>query len=183
MAPHTDEGADRVWKLDYLAAVAMRYHSRRGSFLHRVARIEPVCTILLGSSAFAAATSGLTWAVMALTLTTALLSAILLAYGVADRARLHERQFQQWAQFRADVANADPADAAAIRGLEARQMQISAESPDQLEALTIICMDKENEFRRADERYDVGPWQRAFAQWFTFPWRRFDTVSKPPPSP
>lgn len=177
--PHRTDREDRIWALDYRAAVAMRYHSRRRAFLDGVARAEPVMTLLLGSSAFAAATGEWTTAVMALTLLTALLSAVLLAYGVADRARIHERLFKEWAAFRADLARVAPGDEAALRGMEARRLEIGAETPHQLKALTILCMNEENDFRRAPERYRVGRAQTMLAQIVTLPFQRFDSVAAP----
>ena len=155
----------------------MRYHSRRQSFLDGLARAEPVATLLLGSSAFAAATTGVTWLVLTLTLLTALLSAVLLAYGVADRARQHERLFKAWAGFRADLARIAPGDAAAMRAMEARRLEIGAETPHQLLALTILCQNEENEFRRADERWRVGRVQAMLANILTLPFQRFEPVA------
>jgi len=179
--PMSDTGwEDRHWALDYRAAVAMRYHSRRQSFLEGLARAEPVATLLLGSSAFAAATKEITWLVMALTLLTAMLSALLLAYGVAERARLHERLFKAWAAFRADLAHIAPGDESALRVMEARRLEIGAETPHQLQALTILCQNEENEFRRASERWRIGPVQTALAQFLTLPFQRFEAVPSPP---
>ncbi|MFZ4410653.1 MAG: hypothetical protein ACOYOH_25135 [Paracraurococcus sp.] len=179
--PTTDtDREDRTWALDYRAAVAMRYHSRRRSFLDGLARAEPVATLLLGSSAFAAATTGLTWLVMALTLLVALLSAVLLAYGVAERAKLHERLFKAWAGFRADLARLAPDDDAALRAMEARRLEIGAETPHQLLALTILCQNEENEFRRAGEQWQVGRVQAALANILTLPFQRFERLPAPP---
>jgi hypothetical protein len=177
--PQRSDGADRIWALDYRAAVAMRYHSRRRAFLDGLARAEPVMTLLLGSSAFAAATSGLNSAVMALTFLTALLSAVLLAYGVADRARVHERLFKEWAAFRGKLARVAPGDEGALRDMEARRLEIGAETPHQLKALTILCMNEENDFRRAPERYRIGRAQMMLAQIVTLPFERFEPVTAP----
>lgn len=170
----TPEWEDQRWALDYRAAVAMRYHARRQAFLDSLARAEPVMTLLLGSSAFAAATSGWTTAVLALTLLTALLSAVLLAYGVAERVRRHERQFKAWSAFRVDLARLDPGDAAGLRAMEARRLEIGAETPPLLTALVILCQNEENEYRRAPERWRVGRAQRLLANLLTLPFQRFE---------
>lgn len=173
-----EEWDDQRWALDYRAAVAMRYHARRQSFLDSLARAEPVTTLLLGSSAFAAVTAGWITLVMVLTLLTALLSAVLLAYGVAERVRLHERQFKAWAAFRADLARLEPGDIAGLRAMEVRRLAIGAETPPLLTALAILCQNEENEYRRAPERWHVGRVQAALAQVVTLPFQRFDQVTR-----
>jgi len=174
-----DTAADRLWALDYRASVAMRYHSRRRAFLDGFARAEPVLTLVLGSSAFAAATSGYTQLVMTLTLLTAMTSAVLLAYGVGERARLHERLFKAWAAFRADLARVAPEDADGLRTMEARRLEIGAETPHQLLALTILCQNEENAYRRSPEQYRVSPLQATLANVLTLPFQRFEPLPAP----
>jgi hypothetical protein len=174
-----DSREDRIWALDYRAAVAMRYHSSRRAFLDGVARATPVLSLLLGSSAFVAATGGPTEWVKWLTLLNVLLSAVVLAYGVAERGRTHEKLFKSWAAFRADLARLAPEDEAGLREMEARRLEIGADTPHQLQALTILCQNEENAFRRATEFYSVGPWQRAVAQFLTLPFQRFEVKHRP----
>jgi len=174
------DAADRVWALDYRAAVAMRYHARRRAFLESFSRLEPVLTLLLGSAAFAAAVSSLGALVPWLTLGTALVSALVLAFGTGERARLHERLFREWATFRATLARVDPADEAALRELEARRLELGADTPPQLHALTVLCQNEENEFRRSGERYEVSAFQRAVANLLTLPFARFGLIQYGP---
>lgn len=170
---HEMRNEDRLWQLEYQASVAMRYHSRRQAFLDSVARGEPMLALLVGSSAFAAATVKDSELTQALTLLTVALSAFALAFRPGDKARVHEDLFRRWAAFRGELVRIEAADELAIRDAEVAALEIGGVTPHQLQALTILCMNEENEFRRSPERYRMGGVQKALAQYVTLPFQNF----------
>lgn len=170
---------DQIWDLDYDASVAMRYHAHRRAFLDATARLVPVVSLVLGSSAFAVAVAGMpngAALVKWLTLALVLFSAINLAFGVAERARLHDSLFRRWAEIREKLAALDPNDSAALQAIQVARAKIDGETPLQLYALTVMCQNEENEVRRANEHYNVPPLQRFLAQFFTVPFFTFPLV-------
>lgn len=160
---------NRWCDLDYDSAVAMRYHGRRQGFMEFLARLDPALTILLGGTAFATIVTDYKGIAAGAALAAAGVSAINLAFGLADRARLHEGLYRRWGQLRADLALIEQDDDAALRALEVKRAAIDAESPWQLEALSVMCENEEKKFRRSGPLYKVGWCQRALANLFTLP--------------
>ncbi len=159
----------RRHELDYDSAVAMRYHGRRKAFLDALSRLDPAATILLGGTAFATVFAGHANIAAAAGLTAAILSALNLAFGLSDRARLHEDIFRKWGELRAELAAIPHDDDTILRQLEVKRAKIDAESPWQLLALSVICENEEKKMRRDGELFRVGAVQRALANWFTLP--------------
>lgn len=160
---------ERWCDLDYDSAVAMRYHGRRQGFMDFLARLDPALTILLGGTAFATVMVDLKPVAAVASLAAAGASAINLAFGLSDRARLHEGLFRRWGQLRAELALIEQDDEAALRSLEVKRAAIDAESPWQLEALSVMCENEEKKVRRSGPIYKVGWLQRTFANLFTLP--------------
>jgi hypothetical protein len=155
--------------LDYDSAVALRYHGRRKSFLDMCARIGPALSVIFGSGAFATIiVHDVFWAaVCALVVTIA--SALNLAFGIAERARLHESLFRRWGEIRVGLAALTENDDAELRKLEISRETLDAESPWQLLALSVLCENEEKDFRREGPLYKVEWLQRALANWLTLP--------------
>lgn len=163
---------ERYHNLDYDSGVAMRYHGRRKAFLDFLARLDPALSVVLGGTAFATVISGHPKAAAAAGLAVALISALDLAFGLSDRARLHEALFRRWGTIRAELAVINEEDEAALRKLEVERARVDAESPWQLLALSVLCENEEKEMRRTGPLYRVGWLQRALANLLTLPgWR------------
>ena len=167
--------AERRWDLEYRASVARRYHVRRAAFLDSLARLEPIVPLILSASAFAAVTNYLSDWVKGLTLTTAVFSALALAFRIGDRAKLHDQLYRRWTEVLERLLALDPAEEAGLRALESEWLKISAETPHQLRALSILCQNEENEFRRTGEIYRIGGLQRLLINWVTLPFASFKT--------
>jgi hypothetical protein len=163
---------ERLHHLDYDSAVAMRYHGRRKAFLDGLSRLDPALSVVLGGAAFATVVAGYPTVAAVSGLLVAFTSALNLAFGLTDRARLHENLFRQWGEVRADLALLADDDDASLRGLEVKRAKIDAGSPWQLLALSVICENEEKQVRRDSPLFRVGRMQWLFANWLTFPgWR------------
>lgn len=160
---------ERLHDLDYDSAVALRYHGRRKAFLDGLSRLDPTLSVILGGTAFATVVAGYSKVAAGAALAVAGVSAINLAFGLTDRARLHEALFRRWGELRAKLVMLSEEDDAALRSLEVERAQIDAESPWQLRALSVLCENEEKEVRRTGPIYRVGWIQRSLANWFTLP--------------
>jgi len=173
---------ERVHVLDYDSAVALRYHGCRKEFFSALSRADPALSIVLGSAAFATVLLGHKWLAAASGLAVAFVSAVDLAFGLGDRARRHEDLFRRWGALRADLPVLDENDECALRLLEVKRAQIDAESPWQLEALSVLCENEERLVRRDATSFHVGWMQRALANWFTLPGWQPTEERVPPPA-
>ena len=166
------ESRERHYLLDYVSAVAMRYHAHRRSFLEFASKGGTALSLLFGTAAFGVLVSGHPGLAKVATAAVAGVSALNLAFGTADAARKHGELFRKWADLRAELATTSPDDAAAVARLEVQRAKIDGESPGQLEALSVICENEEKEVRRSGDLYRVGFVQRALANLLTLPgWR------------
>lgn len=161
--------SERHHNLEYDSAVAMRYHGRRQAFLDFLSRLDPALSVILGGAAFATVVAGLPHLAAAAGLAVALTSALNLAFGLSDRARLHESLFRRWGLIRAELAQIMEEDDAALRALEIKRAQLDAESPWQLLALSVMCENEEKLVRRHGSIHRVGWLQRTVANLFTLP--------------
>ncbi len=155
--------------LDYDSAVAMRYHGRRKMFLDNLSRLDPALSIILGGAAFGTIVTGHAHLAAVASLLVAATSGLNLAFGLSDRARLHEDLFRRWGKVRAELAALPDGDDAALRVLEVERAVIDAESPWQLEALSVICENEEKAVRRDKTLFHVGWLQRVLSNWLTLP--------------
>lgn len=169
---------DRRWDLEYRASVARRYHVRRAAFLENLARLEPIVPLLLSATAFAAVTNYMSFWVKVLTLTTAVVSALTLAFRIPDRAKLHDQLYRRWTEILDRLLSLNPDDATGVRALESEWMKISADTPHQLRALSILCQNEENEFRRSGDIYRIGWFQRLLVNWVTLPLVSFEAEKR-----
>lgn len=160
---------EREHILDYDSSVAMRYHGRRKMFLDNLARLDPALSIIFGGAAFGTIITGHAHLAAAASLLVAATSGVNLAFGLSDRARLHEDLFRRWGKLRAGLAALPHGDDVALRLLEVERAVIDAESPWQLEALSVICENEEKEVRREYPRFKVGWLQRVLSNWLTLP--------------
>ena len=161
---------ERLDNVDYDSAVGMRYHGRRKAFLDVLSRLDPALSLLLGGVAFTTVVTGYSNPAAAAALTIAILSALNLAFGLGDRARLHERLQREYGVLRAELVSVDFGDEAALRRIKVMHTKIDADSPEQLNALSVLCENEEKAVRRSGTLYRVGPAQRMLANWFTLPW-------------
>jgi len=160
---------ERRHVLDYDSAVAMRYHGRRKAFLDALARLDPAMSLIFGAAAFGTVTTGHPTVAAGCALLVAATSAINLAFGLSDRARLHEDLFRRWGSLRGDLARLSGEDDTSLQLLEVRRAAIDAESPWQLVALSALCENEEKEVRQTGPLVRVGGLQRAVANWLTLP--------------
>lgn len=172
---------ERAWALEYQASVAMRYHARRRAFLRNLSRLEPIMTLIVGSSAFitaAGAFSGDSDWLVYLTLGVVVLTVISIVFDFSGRSYEHDALFRRWAQFRASLTTLDVHDDRRLTEMEAAKLSIDAETPHTIQALAVICQNEENEFRRAPARYHVSALQKIFSNIFTFPFARFEEIQQ-----
>lgn len=160
---------ERRHHLEYDSAVALRYHGRRQGFLDFLSRLDPALSVILGGAAFATVVAGYPKIAAVAALGVALTSALNLAFGLSDRARLHESLFRRWGSIRAELALLADDDDQALRQLEVKRAELDAESPWQLLALSAMCENEEKVMRRSGPLYRVGWLQRMFANLFTLP--------------
>jgi hypothetical protein len=158
--------------LDYDSSVAMRYHIKRRAFLEALDRIDPAITVIFGSAAFATILTGHSyWAATAAGIAT-IVSAINLAFGIGERARLHDSLYRRWAALKSDLVNLANDAEPALRQLEVKRAEIDADSPAQLKVLTILCDDAERRVRGEGGISKVRWWQHLTANLLSLPpWR------------
>jgi hypothetical protein len=167
--------------LDYDSAVALRYHGRRKEFLNALSRLDPALSVIFGAAAFGTLMKGLPNIAAACAVVVAATSAINLAFGLSDRARLHEDLFRRWGDVRGDLAELVADDDIGLRLLEVKRAKIDAESPWQLAALSALCENEEKEVRRTGPLVRIGRVQRILANWLTLPGWHPDLVSDAAP--
>lgn len=177
--------SERRHVLDYDSAVAMRYHGYRRAFCENASKLGTGLSLILGTAGFAAlATQRPEMAAVAAGLVAAV-NALNLACGTADAGRRHSEIFRRWGDLRADLADTGPEDERALRRLEVKRAKIDAESPTQLEALSILCENEEKELRREGPIYRVPRLNRVLANFIDLPgWQPRETqreaFSSPP---
>jgi hypothetical protein len=163
------DASERRHVLDYDSAVAMRYHGRRRAFCENVSKLGTGLSLLLGTAAFAALTVDWPETAKAAAGLVAAINGLNLAFGVADAGRRHGEIFRRWGKLRAELADAGPDDERALKRLEVKRAKIDAESPTQLEALSVLCENAEKEMRDEGPLYHV-PWlNRVLADLFDLP--------------
>jgi hypothetical protein len=161
--------SSRKYMLDYDSSVAMRYHAARRSFLEGLDRLDPALTVIFGSTAFAAiVTAHPVIAASAAALATTV-SALNLAFGVGERARLHDTLFRRWADLKAELISLKKDDEPGLQQIEIKRARIDGDSPGQLLALTVLCDDDERRVRGAGGLSHVRGYQRFLANWITLP--------------
>ena len=148
---------ERRYVLDYDSAVAMRYHGYRRAFCETTSKLGTGLSLIFGTAGFAALAAQQPGPAVLATGLVAAVNALILAFGTADAGRRHSEIFRRWGDLRANLAETAPDDERALRRLEVKRAKIDAESPTQLEALSIICENEEKEMRQEGLRYHV-PW-------------------------
>lgn len=171
--------------LDYDSAVAMRYQGYRRAFCENASKLGTGLSLILGTAGFAALAAQQPGPAVVATGLVAAVNALILAFGTADAGRRQGEIFRRWGDLRADLADAAPDDERALRQLEVKRAKIDAESPTQLEALSILCENEEKELRSEGPMYDVPRLNRIFASFFDLPgWHprkvRQHDLSSPP---
>lgn len=163
---------DRHHILDFDSSVAMRYHSRRRSFLEFLSRLDPALTLILGGATFGTLVSGYPVIATYAAFATTAASAINLTFDTAARARKHDALFRSWADLRSDLALVPQEDDAMLRQLEVKRARLDGECPGQITVLSIICENEEKVQRETGPTCRVRWWQHLFSNWFTLPpWR------------
>ena len=163
--------SERLHILEYDSAVALRYHGRRKAFLDGLSRVGPAISVIFGSASFAGVISNHPEIAGGAGIVVVIFSALNLAFGWGERARLHERLFREWASLIGKLAMLPEGDDS-LRVLEVERAKIDGDSPNQLYALSAICENEEKEVRGYGALVRIGRWQRAFANWGTIPgWR------------
>ncbi|MBL6080696.1 hypothetical protein JMJ56_22010 [Belnapia sp. T18] len=169
---------ERVHNLDYDSAVAMRYHGKRRSFCENVAKAGTGLSLILGTAAFAAVSSKVPEVAALATGLVAIINAANLAFGTADAGRRHGEIFRRWGELRADLAKITDGDDKSLRALEVTRAKIDAESPTQLDALSVLCENAEKEMRREEPLYHVPTLPRLLANFVDVPgWEPKEVVS------
>lgn len=154
--------------LEWLASVAMRYHNRRRAFLEKVARVDPLITVITGGATYTALVGGASALGATIALVSAFVGALSLTCNFGESARKHGDLYRRWALLRGNLRKLNEHDQASLIDLELERANIEADTPSQLEALSVICENEEREFRR-NPSHRVFWHQRIFAQVFTLP--------------
>lgn len=146
----------------------MRYHKRRRSFLEKISRIDPLITFLTGGATFTALIGGAPAVGKAIALICAIVGAFTLIFNFGESARNHGDLYRRWALLRGKLRKLAEQDEAGLKELEQERAQIEADTPSQLEALSVICENEEREVREKTT-HRVYWYQRMFANFFTLP--------------
>src|SRR5580658_561342 len=163
------------------ALSSIRYLSKRRSFFDFLHAFSKAVAAILGGAAFFVLVGGkdvemAKWAALAV----AIVSALDVAFGFAERARKADRQDQRFAELAADLEALDPEDLdpKAVRNAAEKRLMIEKDDPTVLVALNIICHDEEAvaEGYGEEELHKMGWVQRQCAQILTMPWFKVEPL-------
>lgn len=108
-------------------------------------------------------------------------SGINVAYGPAERARLHDALYRRFATLAGDMSRIPEPSEDAYRQFLSACIAIESDEPTQITVLNMICHNIECEARGAPpaHQYKIRWYQRAFANICSLPPDRWERLSQP----
>ena len=164
---------ERRSDLGEITVLASAYHSKRQDFLDRCAKLDPVLSLIFGSTAFASALAGWPAVAAGAAVIVAGYSAINLSYGFATCSMKHEALRRRWLALRSELLALSAQDEQALVVLEIKAEGIEADSPHQMRLLSALGEDDERLARGEEPLLDVGRFWRFVANFVDLDWQRF----------